>query len=58
MSASKQEARPISFCGRRNRDIANNRKPDPRDLHNMIVEGLSMLAALKEELKLILVPKV
>jgi hypothetical protein len=37
---------------------ANDLKPDPRPtLHNMIVEDLSMPAALKEKLKPILAPK-
>jgi len=43
---------------RRSRENANDLKPDPGTiLHNMIVEGLSMPAALKEKLKPILAPK-
>jgi hypothetical protein len=43
---------------RRNRENANDLKPDPRHhLHNMIVEGRSMPAALKEKIKPILAPK-
>jgi hypothetical protein len=43
---------------RRSRENASDPKPDPRTtLHNMIVEGLSMPAALKEKLKPILALK-
>jgi hypothetical protein len=43
---------------RRSRGNTHDLKPDPRAaLHNMIVEGLSMPAALKEKLKPILAPK-
>jgi len=40
---------------RRNRENANDLETNP--LHNMIVEGLSMPATLKEKLKPILAPK-
>ena len=43
---------------RRSRENANDVESDPRTtLHKMIVEGLSMPAALKEKLKPILAPK-
>ena len=43
---------------RRTRENANDLKPNPgTTLHNMIVEGMSMHAALKEKLQPILAPK-
>jgi hypothetical protein len=43
---------------RRSREKPNDLEPIPgTTLHNMIVEGLSMPAALKEKLKPILAPK-
>ena len=43
---------------RQGRENANDVKPIPgTTLHSMIVEGLSMSAALKEKLKPILAPK-
>jgi hypothetical protein len=43
---------------RRSRENGNDLNPIPgATLHNMIVEGLSMPAALKEKLKPILAPK-
>jgi hypothetical protein len=40
-----------SVIRRRSQENANDREPDPgTTLHNMIVEGLSMPAALKETL--------